>query len=353
MKEQYNGSDSMKKPFMFKLNLDTLGVRETVYIGNEAGCPFRCKGCGVHDKAVIVSAKTNRRMIDSEISKLRGYRRKYRKLYGGHGCHLIAYNSGSVTSPRELSPGNLSYMLKRINSLRPLPKIVSLNSRGCFVTRSLLMTLSSMRLGYRIDFDFGLESRTCRGVAIYGKKGIVKEFEELFERVRAYNSSHGTDFGLMVNFVFLPEFYLSPKEGRTGNHRKVVAGFVREVVGFASEYANRGVPLRINIHPFYRIPKLDYNDAPFGLFMEAVCEMAMKLEAVNRDADPSARTSIYIGIQDEGYNTRLWGREIERWKGEINRINAGKTADSHISELSKEISFSVETPLKDFIRSRR
>ncbi len=305
----------------FNLKIDQLGIREVILIDNEAGCPYQCNGCGVKD-AEIVSPETNRQVIDDELAKLTRYRTEESDLYRDNNSHVLVYNSGNVTSERELSRDNLDHLLHSLNKLEPRPSIVTLNSRGDFVTDDFLDYLQGLNLNYRVDFDFGLETRTERGKEIYGKQGIDDEFDQLFERTQQYNAKHGSDFGLMVNFVYLPEFYLAEGESREGNEQRIHQGFVDEISSFIDEYVNKGVALRINLNAFYQVDNLPYENSSLDDFMESAQEIWRIIAEKNKQIDnPDMKVSAFIGLQDQGYETAQWREQIQRLQSRIDEMN--------------------------------
>lgn len=311
--------------YQFRLKRDAYGIREAISLDNEAGCPFKCNGCGVYQDAKIVSSETNRQTIDTEVAKLQQNREKYQADYAANGSHVIVYNSGSVTSPKELSRDNLDYLLQSIDRLNPKPKVVALNTRGAFVDTSLLDHLTVLGLGYRVDFNFGLETRSERGKGIYGKQSIDQEFKKFFSTVHKQNQGNGTEFGLMINFVYLPESYLFQEEQRDGNKEKIKQGFISEISDFIEQFANKGVPLRINLHPFYHVKGIDLEDSNLDEFMEAAEEIWRAIDEKNKSIeDPKMKVSAYIGVQDNGYETESWKNQIKRWQEIIDQMNRGE-----------------------------
>jgi len=304
--------------------MDADGLRETIYLGNEraGGCPFRCKGCGVHDNFKLVTKAENRRIILSEINALILRRKNFLQKYKKNKCHVIVYNSGNVTSFEELSKANFVYLLKSLKKLSPVPQIVALNSRGGFVNDNLLQLLSDLDLPYRVDFDIGVESLTKRGMNIYGKNNIDKEFARMFNIIKNYNFKNAERFGIMANFVYLPEAYLNENESRKGNLKKIRVGFVNEIISFAKNYSNRGVPLRINLHPFYFVKGLPYEDSNLDDFMGAMKVINIKLDKMNESIKKGPmKVSVFIGIQGRAYKRDNWTKQIKKWGGKIKLLN--------------------------------
>lgn len=293
----------------FKPRQDQDGTRLIISLSNEKGCPHKCRGCGVHKDVRIVSRQTNRRTISEEITRLaKATTAPY---------HIIVYNSGNVASPEELSRENLNYLLELLDKLDPKPTMVSLNTRGLYITDELLDNISALNLSYRVNFNFGVETLTRRGMKIYGKPGIDEELHQAFTILRDYNQTHTKQFGLMINFVYLPEVYLEEDQPREG--------FVQEISSFVEDYVDKGVPIRINLHPFYQVDGLAYRDSSLDDLMKTIPEIQRILDSKNEAvAEQAMRVSLFIGVQDRGYETDGWKTQIQRWQPMIDRINRGE-----------------------------
>ncbi len=316
-----NASD-LASTHQFSSKKDQNGLRYGISLDNEGGCPFKCPGCGVHENSRIVSPAENRKTIAHEIAGLKSKLEEDR-IGNSQSYHIIVYNSGNVASPRELSVENLVYLLQQLSTLEQKPVIVTLNTRGVYVTSGLLDTLHSLDLSYRVDFNFGVETLTERGRSIYGKPQIANELAQVFGTLREYNERYNSTFGLMVNFVYLPEAYLEEGEAREGHVEKVNEEFVMEIGNFLAIHANHYIPLRINLHPFYRVATLPYDDSSLDDFMRAaICINALVDTQNTLITEQTLHVSMFVGVQDRGYETKKWVDQIKRWQHVIDAINS-------------------------------
>ena len=312
----------------FESRVDTHGVREVILISNErpGGCPFHCTACGVHEEAVTVRPEENRRIITDQIHAFSLRLEQDKERYEHLGYHLCIYNNGNTTNPEELSKESLDALLEQIDSLSPAPSYISIDSRGPYVTEPLLEYLDSKRLGYRIHFILGVETQSEKGKRIYGKAGINKELGKMFGRIDTFNENHGTRFGIDAGFVFLPEFYTDDRS----DTEAVRQGFKNELLSFVDTYAGQHTPLRINIHPFYPIAKLPYRSSAdsFDSLMAVVAEVNAEIARKNATLPEHLRISVFIGVNDSGYETEEWKTALEKWwryRGDQSGKYAGRT----------------------------
>lgn len=307
----------------FETRRDADGIRDVLVIGNErpGGCPFKCQGCGVEGEAAKVDASANARVISEQVQEMQRRLEENPAPYEEHGYHLCIYNNGNVTNSAELSVTNLELLLNQINGLKPPPRYVSLNSRGPFIHERDLKRLQSMGLQYDIRFILGIETFSEKGKTIYGKPGIEQETEKMFATIDAFNAKSNTRFGMDVGFVFLPEFYT---DDRT-NKNEMEQGFLRDVQTFVDRYVGRNTPTAINIHPFYPMSKLPYESTAscFDTLMEAVIQLKALVEAKNAALPEHLHASLFIGLNDSGYETPEWQLARSKWKTEVDRINQG------------------------------
>ena len=315
----------------FELRIDADGVREVVVIGNERpkGCPFKCEGCGVEREAQIVNRELNADIIRKQIDGIDQHIQTKTGTYTESGYHLCIYNYGNVTNPAELSRENFDLLLNNINRLVPPPKFISINSRGIFVTPELLSHLRDKKLGYNIHFILGIESLTAKGREIFGKKNMHKELQGMFERVNGFNEENDTNFGIDAGFVFLPEFFSEDRR----EHEKIKKGFFHEIKSFLDQYVGQKTPIRMNIHPFYQIPELPYESTAdqFDTLMEALLELEPLIQAKNETLPTPLKTSLFIGLNDNGYETHAWKIQIAKWREVIERINKGTSIQKSVS----------------------
>lgn len=317
--------------------VDHDGIREVLVIDNErvGGCPFQCEGCGVKGEAKIVSAEENKARIGQVVDQFALKLTEHKAGYSEQGYHLCIYNFGNVTDKKELSKDNFYFLLQRLSALDPLPEYVSINSRGDFVDEELLSDIAAKQLPYRVHFILGVETFTERGQAIYGKKNIGMEADTMVATIQHYNKEHGTNFGMDINLVFLPEFYLAENDSRAGHETEIQSGFSADVQRLLN-YGDQGMPIRINLHPYYKSTTgkaLPYTgvDQQFGLFMQSVAGALTQL-------DHKQDIVIFVGVEDSGYQTAGWKEQLAIWGGAIQRINALKDYNNEaVREIITEI----------------
>ena len=290
---------------------DDEGIREVLVIGNEriGGCPYSCIGCGVHEDAEISTSEENRAIISEQIINLE-YRIQNKKIkYTNQGYHLSVYNYGNITNPEELSKENLNFLFDGISNMILLPKYVSLNSRGTYINKELLYFIKNKQLKYNVNFIIGVESMTEKGSRIYGKPGIKGEFKQLFDILSKFNDENKTNFGLDVGFVFLPEFYTDNRK----NIQVVKNGFENDLDEMVNCYVGKNVPIKITIHPFFKIPNLPFESTEnfMDIIKEVADNTANKINLINSTLPIHLCNSVFIGTLDAGYETEMWQNKLD------------------------------------------
>jgi hypothetical protein len=180
-------------------------------------------------------------------------------------------------------------------------------------------------LAFPIHFIFGVESLSPRASQIFGKdtRKELKRFIDVLKRFNQRTRSTvraGYEFGLDLNLVFLPEMYLDDHATRLGNEARIVTGMRWELAELLSEL-DPLVPAEINLHPYYRVESLPYEDMDLDFFMENLPGLQAMIDEHNT-ANPSCRTHIFVGIEGSGYETEQQFPQIARWKGVIDSFNA-------------------------------
>lgn len=315
---QSEAVERLQDSFSFRNTAD--GGRAVMVIGNERekGCPFRCKGCGVHEHAVITSKQDNATIIEHQVDAIA------RELAPNEqdtesDYHMYVFNNGNITNKQELSRDNLSLLLQKINGLRPQPDYVGINSRGQFVNEELLSFITDMNLGYDVRFVLGTESLTEKGGEIYGKPHMKKELGDMFNTIDEFNEHNNTQFGIDMHFVFLPEFYADDRNDQDA----VQIGFVNDIMTAIDSYTGKHTPIKININPYYKMDTLQYESTFdfLGIIVEGIKEVNKRIE--EKEFPDHLKPSIFIGIEDPGYETDEWTRALAAHRDEIERLNSG------------------------------
>jgi len=318
----------LKNPLTSKNTFDTNridadGFREVVLIGNESpiGCPFKCKACGVFADAELVTSNMNKKIITKEISILNNKIQSNLAEYKKTNFHLLVYNFGNITNIDELSIENLGFLLHEIGRLPCLPKYISINSRGRFLTKDLLIYIKSLHLKYDVNFIIGIESLSEKGAMIYGKKNIKKEFQVMYDLVSSFNLANETNFGFDTSFVFLPEFYDKNRTDKLG----IKNGFENDLMSFIKLYVGKNVPIKISIHPYFKTQNYPYDSTYnfFEIIIDVICNIKKILINLNKGVHNSLQNTIFIGIKDKGYETEGWIKELDKWGHIIEEVNKG------------------------------
>ncbi len=299
---------------------DKRGIRNVIMIPNEreGGCPFKCKGCGVHNEIVIVKSKENREMTNLQIQRLseeiKNDKEKYLK-----GHHICFYNNGNLLNPEEFSKDNLYYLLDLVNNLDILPSYISIETRGCFINEKLLNEINKKKLKYDIHFILGVET-FIGDQKIYGKKDINKELNQVYSITNKINNledKNTINWGIDANFIFLPEFYTKDRN----NVDKIRNGFIEDVNYFLDCFTGKNTPTKINIHPFYKVDSLPFESVTkeFDLLFEA---LTIILELIKQKKyDKKIKPDFFIGINDSGYENSKWKNILEKYDKKIKKFN--------------------------------
>ncbi|PWU19370.1 MAG: hypothetical protein C5B49_05900 [Bdellovibrio sp.] len=288
-------------------------------------CSLRksCSGCGVwRGSADLVPVGEIAPIIDQRLKSFGRQINEYRR--SGHRINVSLYNRGNVANPRELPADQFDRLLDRFSQMLAPLDTVAISTRGLYVTDEILSRIQSRNPGFLIDFNIGVETTSERGRELFGKSKIDREFDTLFKRISSFNSQHRANFGLTVNFIYLPESYLKPGEKREGNVAKINDGFHQEIMRFVDLYGNKDVRLKINLHPFYRVPDAAIESSDLDQFMPAALEILRSLRIFNRNVDRrELQVTVFIGVQDQGYENPDFEEKIERWRDAIFRFNRG------------------------------
>jgi len=305
----------------FSLRRDHNGLRSVYNLGNERGdCPNACRFCNI-GRSPQVSSADNIREFDRQHEVF------LRHLNGPY--HPLIYNQGNATNRAEFSEQTLTHVL---SAFRRDPRVVfvSLNSRHCYASRELLESLLRLNLTFPIHFIFGVESLSPRASQIFGKdtRGELKRFIDVlkwFNQRTRRTVRAGYEFGLDLNLVFLPEMYLEDHATRLGNEARVATGMRLELAELLSRL-DPLVPVEINLHPYYRVETLPYEDMDLEFFMANLPGLQAMVDEHNT-ANPSCRTHIFVGVEGSGYESEHHLSQIARWKDAIERFNT--TGDCH------------------------
>lgn len=300
----------------FTIRKDQNGYRPVFLLGNMLGqCPYSCKFCGVKTFEKATAAD-----IVNKFDKL--FLKYQRKIHGPY--HPVIYNRGNVTDPKELPCQLLDYILDRFNEDRRV-LYVSLNSREKYTTSNLLNHLAQKGLSYPIHFILGIESFSARTSRVLGKitSGELERFSKKLEKFNVEftkgKNKRNYVFGLDVNLLFLPELYLDEGRSRRDNRGKVLDGLEDDLLQLL-RCIKRNVPVEVNIHPYYRIDTLPYEDADLDDLMYALPRLQNLIEQHNRILG-NYQTHLFLGIEGKGYSNRSQKAQIRKWHPFIDKFN--------------------------------
>ncbi len=275
----------------FPIREDANGARTVFLLGNErdGGCIYVCKGCNVRDFPGNTPEENKDRFLSQfEVIKEELAEGRY---------HALIYNEGNATHSQEMTPATLDLLLNTFDRDN-LVDYVSLNSREELATQDVLDSLAVRNTHYPIHFILGQESFSPRVPEIFGNKS-PRSLEKFVTKLAPYNIEHsgssGKDyvFGLDVNLLFLPEFYLEKGESREGNEAKIIAGMKNDLRRVLDQ-TGKDVPIEINIHCYSKWGRVPYASADFSTLLGIVPDLQTMVEQDNR-AKGGYQTHIFLG----------------------------------------------------------
>jgi hypothetical protein len=289
----------LQKVTTFTLRKDQNGYRPVYDLGNNRGiCTYECTFCGVR-KSDLATPDQNKAFFEE-------FYKEFSKIIDGP-YHPLIYNQGNVTDSEEFSRDTLDFILDRFDK-DPLVKFVSINSREREATLDLLEHLYKKNLSYPIHFILGVESFAPNTHKIIGKN-THGEFERFIEKLKSFNlkidskeSQKEYVFGLDVNLLFLPELFLEKGESREGNFSKIKEGELNDLRTLM-ELKDPSVPVEVNLHPYYNVKHLPYNNIDLDDFMKLLPDLQKIMDQNQKENDPFP-THLFVGIEGDGYEYR-------------------------------------------------
>ncbi len=282
-------------PQRFAPVADPAGRRLALVFGNQASdgvCPYYEKGECWH---CDIGAGEGGALADADnLARLTWFRAYYQQEWE-QLAHLVIYNSGSVLNPKELAPAVLAEVLRFARGL-PRLRHVSLDSREGFIRRKWLEPLGAAlgREDVRLMPILGLETADEHvRVTLLAKRMSARAVERAFDEVAACAGS----FGMAVNLVLGLPGVADP-----------VADAVASARWMHTLAAARGLPLALNLHPYYpsargraRFPEHPrLAPARTGQILDALAA------ALPREVE------LFLGLHDEDHDTEPGRRDRER-----------------------------------------
>jgi hypothetical protein len=282
---------------------DRHGWRLALVFGNHAPgglCPYytleRCFHCDIGaGEGAAFDLTTNRK-------RLAWFQEHHRSHFATIN-HLVLYNSGSILNPREMPLEMLDEVVAFASSL-PAVSVISLDSRESFIRPGKLRRiLAAARPKISVRPILGIESADDRIrnevlSKAMPRTAIARVFHELKELAAEFGPAR---IGLDVNIVI----------AGPGTDQETAVDDAVLTANFAlSTGAEHGVPVDLNLHPYYpgsrglaRFP--DHPRCSLATTVAAVTKIAALIRSMGRD------TSLFIGWNDEGHDSERQQRHLE------------------------------------------
>lgn len=298
----------------FPIRRDTYGLRYIFFLGNEGGdCKYRCTFCEI-GKSTKVSSEYN-------ITLFENLHKDYLGQTNGELNHPLIYNRGNVTDEKAFSRKTLKHILERFIHSSNITHL-SINSREREVTEEFIGFILQMNLPYPVHFILGQESFSKKTFRTIGKNSIG-EYERLTEKLVPFNQNKnltgnkGYNFGVDCNLLFLPEIYEGVTE-RKLDKKEIENGFINDVK-MTLEYSSSDIPLTINLHPYYKVKSLPYENADIAHFIEILPKVAEIVKLHNKKSKFEA--SMFVGFRGLKTGNEKLDKQIDSWKNYFDNFN--------------------------------
>lgn len=298
----------------FPIRKDLYGLRYVFFLGNEGGdCKYQCSFCEI-GKSNAVSSEYNISLFDNLFED-------YLVKVADKQNHPLIYNRGNITDDRAFSRKTLRHILSRFKNYSTITHL-SLNSREREVSSDFIDFVLEMKLPYPIHFILGQESFSPRTFQIIGKNS-GGEYVRLNNRISRFNyDSYLTDdknynFGIDVNLLFLPELYVSEVD-RKEIEREIGAGLLQDVKKVLDNSLDM-IPITINIHPFYKVNTLPYENADVDQLIDLLPQI-QDLAFVHNKGKRN-KTSVFIGFRGIKTGNMQNDLRIDRWNNRFDLFN--------------------------------
>lgn len=291
----------------FPIRKDRYGYRYVFFLGNEGGdCKYQCTFCEI-GKSNAVTSEYNIKLFDSLFND---YMTKVSSLAN----HPLIYNRGNVTDERAFSRKTLAYILTRFNGNANITHL-SLNSREKEVNQTFFDFILKLNLSYPVHFILGQESFSPKTYQIIGKNS-TNEFQRLVNKIIPFNDRK-YQFGIDCNLLFLPELYIGNSERNT-HKKEIEKGFIEDVKKVL-EYSSNQVPFTINLHPYYKVMSLPYENAVIDQFIDLLPHV-LDLVAAHNQAR-KYKTSVFVGFRGIKTGNRFIDAKIDKWNSFFDLFN--------------------------------
>jgi hypothetical protein len=283
---------------VFKPVSDDYGLRLALVFGNQAEggiCPYaratRCHHCDIGaGEGIQFDTATN-------LKRLTWFKNYYAQSWQ-QVAHLVIYNSGSTLNPQELSPEICMAVMQFANTL-PQLQLVSMDSREAFVDTHYIRQLAGvLGRGKSLRIILGIESADDQIRNMFLNKKMPKhQIEKAITRF--YHAWSETDAtvreqmaspGLSVNVVI----------GSPGTTADTVIADSLATVDYAIQLAaHDGLPLDINVHPYYPSQRGLQHFPKHGRIDP---QLSAQVIAAIQAMIPPDKVNLFIGLQDESHD---------------------------------------------------
>jgi len=298
----------------FPIRKDLYGLRYVFFLGNEGGdCKYRCTFCEI--------GKSNKVSNEYNITLFENLYKDYSEQTKGEINHPLIYNRGNVTDEKAFSRRTLKHVLEKFNNNSKITNL-SINSREKEVTNEFIDFIMQMNLSYPVHFILGQESFSDKTYQIIGKNS-QGEYERLVNKLISFNQkgfypdNKTYNFGIDCNLLFLPELYIGASE-RLLSKKEIENGFVNDIKK-ALEISSENVPLTLNLHPYYKVKSLPYENADIEHFIEILPNITELVKTYNNAA--KFKTSIFIGFRGLKTGNEKIDRQINAWNKYFDNFN--------------------------------
>jgi len=296
----------------FPIRKDSNGLRPVFFLGNEGGnCRYKCTFCDI-GKSSPVSSEYNIELFNSLYLR-------YEENVSGPN-HPLIYNRGNITEPFAFSRNTLDHILNTFNSYDFI-RFLSINSREKEVTIEFLKYIVTKHLKFPLHFVLGIES-FCDNLKKVIGKSTTGELDRLIERLKDFNILNPDhldyQFGIDVGLLFLPELYFGGTLNRREAYSDIKIGFLADIKRIL-ELADDITPIEINVHPYYKVEQLPFENADIDQLISYLPDIEQLLSFYNKGK--KFNTHVFIGFRPSYDLDGLTNRKIDEWSKIIESFN--------------------------------
>lgn len=298
----------------FPIRKDLYGLRYVFFLGNEGGyCKYKCTFCEI-GKSNAVSPEYNINLFDNLFED-------YLEKIADKKNHPLIYNRGNITDESAFSRKTLTHLLTKFNYNSSITHL-SLNSREKEVSNGFIEFVLKMNLSFPIHFILGQESFSNRTSQIIGKN-TSGEYLRLNNKISQFNSesylsgNKNYNFGIDINLLFLPELYIGETDRK--EHKKEIYEGLIDDIEKALNNSTKEIPLTINIHPYYKVKTLPYENADIEQLIDLLPRIKTLVSTHNNGREH--KTFVFIGFRGVKTGHKITDLQIDNWNKIFNSFN--------------------------------